>query len=436
LPTSLPDIASDGIPVISLSETDGVPSASLLESSVIAKSPLRSPSFLALWLGQLICFTGNNVYGLALMWEMKVLTGSTIMMSTVSIASLVPMIVLGPIAGTFVDRWSKRTAMILSDIVRAITISALTVLLATGSLAPWMLIAGAALNSVFGTVYTPANSAIMPLIVGRENLQKANSLSQGTMVMTGMIGPFLGGFLVAHVSMTSAFAVNAVAYLASVISLLFVRTLEPAKTNAKLSLRQLGVELKEGLDVIREIPLVRKMIPVSLIANFLFAPFDLILIQYCSVTLHGGAQLFGTLGSCFSAGMLLGAVFAGAAAKRIKKGHLITTSFVLCSLMMVFMGLTRTVWLALALAVLMGLFNMMLNILMMTIVQVQIPQEKMGRVFGTVGTLSQASQPFAQALAGFLLNAFRAPVLMCVLGTLATVNALWAATQRQIREVA
>lgn len=414
----------------------GSPSSSFPIESNRLQSPLRSRSFLALWFGQLICFTGNNVYGLALMWEMKILTGSTVMMSTVSIATLVPMIVLGPLAGTLVDRWQKRTAMILSDIVRTITIASLTLLLATGQLAPWMLISGAALNSVFGTVYTPANSAMIPLLVGKANLQKANSLSQGTMVITGMIGPFLGGFLVAHVSMTSAFAVNAISYIASVVSLLFVRPVEPAKTNAKLSLRQLGIEMKEGLDVIRQIPIARKMIPLSLIANFLFAPFDLILIQYCSVTLHGGAQLFGTLGSCFSAGMLLGAVAAGVAAQHIKQGYLITTSFVLSSSMMIFMSFTRTVWIALGLAVVMGLFNMMLNVLLMTIVQVQIPQEKMGRVFGTVGTLSQGSQPFAQALAGFLLNAFRVPVLMGVLGALATVNALWAATQKEIRQVA
>ena len=395
---------------------------------------LWSPSFIALWLGQLICFTGNNVYSLALMWEMKVLTGSTVMMSTVSIATVVPLIVIGPIAGALVDRWHKRTAMVLSDIIRALTIAALTALLATGHLSPWMLIAGAILNSTVGTVYNPANSSLLPLLVGRENLQKANSISQGTNVVTGMIGPFLGGFLVAHVSMTSAFLANAVAYLASVLSLLFVHLREEPRDHVQLSTKQLLVEMKEGLDVIRGISLLRKLIPVALIANFLLAPFDLILIQYCSNTLHGGAQLFGTLGSCFSAGMLIGATVAGLVTKKVKKGHLIGVTFVLFGVMMILMSQTRVVWVALTLAGLMGLFNMAMNITLMTMIQMQVPQEKMGRVFGTMGTVFQGAQPFAQAFAGFLLSAFQTPVLMLTIGILATTDALYAATRKEVRQ--
>jgi MFS transporter, DHA3 family, macrolide efflux protein len=400
------------------------------------KRTLWSPSFVALWLGQLICFTGNNVYSLALMWEMKVLTGSTVMMSTVSIATLVPMILIGPIAGALVDRWPKRMAMISSDIVRAITIAVLTVVLAAGHLAPWMLIVGAALNSTVGAFYTPANSAVMPLLVGRENLQRANSLAQGTAVITGMIGPFLGGFLVAHVSMTAAFLANALAYLASVVSLLFVRPNEAAKKKTKSGVKQLVVEMKEGLDVIRNIGLVRKLFPVALIANFLFAPFDLILIQFSTNTLHGSAQLYGTIGTCFSAGMLIGAVTAGFAAKKVKKGHVITGTFLLMSLSMVAMSFSRSIWLVLVLAGLMGMFNLAMNITLMTIIQTQIPQDKMGRVFGAMGTLAQGAQPFSQAFAGVLLGAFATPVLMLFIGILSTADAVYAATRREIRQQA
>lgn len=419
-----------------MSQVSPAPAPSQTLQAESRKSTLWTKSFLALWIGQLICFTGNNVYSLALMWEMKELTGSTVMMSTVSIATLVPMIVLGPLAGTLVDRWKKRMSMILSDIARWAVITVLTFILFTHHLAPWMLIAGAVINSAVGTVYTPANSAMLPLLVGREKLQKANSFVQGTQVLTGMIGPFVGGFLVAQVSMTAAFAVNAVAYLASVVSLLFVKPIEPNRTHAKLSARQLLIELKEGVDVIREIPLMKKLIPVALICNFLFAPFDLILIQFCTNTLHGGAELFGTVGTCFSAGMLGGAILSGALSKFIRKGHLMSVSFVMSTVMMIVMSFTRTIWITLTIAVMMGLFNMMLNILLNTTVQLQIPQDKMGRVFGTMGTLSQGAQPFAQAAAGFLLTAFTAPSLMVILGSLATVDALYGATRKELLEVA
>lgn len=428
----LADVSADAPPGVH--SKSPFPARQEFEAETWATQKLWSPSFVALWLGQLICFTGNNVYSLALMWEMKLLTGSTVMMSMVSIATLVPMIVIGPIAGTLVDRWPKRTAMISSDIVRAITIAGLTVILATGHLAAWMLVVGAALNSTVGAFYTPANSAVLPLLVGRQNLQRANSIAQGTAVMTGMIGPFLGGFLVAQVSMTAAFLVNAVAYLASVVSLLFVRPNEAAKENSKFGAKQLMMEMKEGLDVIRNIGLLRQLIPVALIANFLLAPFDLILIQFSTSTLHGNAQLYGTIGSCFSAGMLLGAVAAGFAAKKVKKGNLIGSTFVLFGMTMMGMSFSRWVWLVLVLAGFMGLFNMAMNITLMTVIQLQIPQDKMGRVFGAMGTLSQGAQPFAQAFAGFLLGAFAAPVLMLVIAILATADALYGATRRELRK--
>jgi hypothetical protein len=139
-----------------------------------------------------------------------------------------------------------------------------------------MLIAGSAVNSLVGSVYSPANAALVPLLVGRDNLQQANSVSQGTMVLTQIIGPFVGGILVAHVSMVAAIAANAATYLASVVSLLLVQHREPAREHKKLDVRQFIAEFKEGLDAILRMKLMRQLIPVALIANFLFAPFELI----------------------------------------------------------------------------------------------------------------------------------------------------------------
>jgi DHA3 family macrolide efflux protein-like MFS transporter len=394
---------------------------------------LRNRSFLSLWFGQLIAFLGNSVYGLALMWEMKVLTGSTVMMSTVSIAQLVPYLVCGPIAGVLVDRWNKRSAMIWSDVIRSVVIGVLTLLLALHLLAPWMLIAGAAINSAMSSVYGPANSALIPMLVGKDSVQQANSMSQTAITVTQLVGPFVGGYLVAHVSMTSAFLLNAFTYLASVISLCFVTHREPERVFRPLDGKQFIVELKEGLDVIRGMPIMRAIIPIALIANFLFAPFEIILIQYCTDVLHGGAQLFGILGSFFSLGMLFGAIAAGLIAKKVKKGIIIAWAFPLGSLMMFGLAFTTTTYVALTLASLFGFFNMMVNITLMSIIQVQVPQDKMGRVSGSFSILIQGSQPFAQAAGGYLLSLCSVRVLMGVLAGLQTLNALYAATNRIMR---
>jgi MFS transporter, DHA3 family, macrolide efflux protein len=413
--------------VLESTETSGstVPTAS--------QSLFRNKSFLFLWAGQLVSMLGNSVYTLALMWEMKVLTGSTVMMSAVSIASLVPMLVCGPFAGVLVDRWHKRTAMIWSDVIRAFVITVLTALVFAHAISPWMLIAGAAINNTVSSVFSPAQSALLPILVGKENLQKANSITQGTTVMTQIIGPFAGGILVAQVSMGSAFGVEAASFLVSVVSLILMTHREPTRVAHKLNSKQFMTEMKEGLEVIRGMRLVRTLIPIGLVANFLFAPVELVLIQYSTNVLHGSAQMYGALGACFSAGMLLGAILAGSLSKKIRKGMLIAITFPLSSLAVFAMAFTSTPWLAMVCLGLSGVFNMMVNILLMTILQSEIPQEKMGRVFGSFGVLIQGSQPFAQAIGGYLLMVFSVPVLMGAIGALATVDALFATFSKVVR---
>lgn len=403
------------------------------ETSRRSRPLFRERSFVALLTGQFISLLGNSVYGLALLWEMRILTGSTVMMSTVLIANLVPWLLLGPFAGVMVDRWSKRHAMIWSDVIRAGVIGLLTLVLALHGMTPWLLITASAVNSAVSSVFSPAQSALLPLIAGKERLQQANSMSQTAMVLTQMAGPALGGFLVAHVSMTAAFAANALSFVVSVISLLFVSSGEPARETRPLNGRQMAVEMKEGVEVIRQIPILRVLIPVALLANFLFAPFELILIQYCTVVLHGGAQLFGTFGSCFAVGMLLGAVLSGVITRKVRRGTLISLAFPLTSIGMLALAFTRHIWLALVLAAVIGFFNMMVNVTLSTIIQVAVPQDKMGRVFGSLGLAIQGAQPVGQAMTGYLLTILTTPTLMAVLSLLQTINAGYAAARKVVR---
>lgn len=419
---------------IQLQAADGVAGQRVSRPSTDHSSPrFPSASFISLALGQFISMVGNAVYSLALMWEMKVLTGSTLMMSTILVASLIPLLVFGPIAGVLVDRWKKKTAMIYSDVLRGLVIGLLTILLATHHIAPWMLVAGSVLNSTIGSVFNPAESTLVPLLVGKDKVQQANSITQGAMVISQLIGPFLGGILVGHVSMVAAFSVNSLSFFLSVVSLLFVKSPEPQRVHSPFNMKRMGFEVKEGLDVIRSIAVLRAAIPIALITNFLFAPVDLILIQFCTTVLHGGAQLYGLFGTFFAAGMLAGALLAGILATKVRRGILIASSFPVMALAMLALSFTRIIWVAMALAVICGLSNMVLNILFQSIVQVQIPTDKMGRVFGAIGILFQGAQPFAQLSTGFLLSIVSVPVLLGILGVLQVINSAFAASNRVIR---
>jgi DHA3 family macrolide efflux protein-like MFS transporter len=400
------------------------------------RPPLLQLPFLALVAGQFLANLGNNVYQLALMWAMKELTGSTVMMSTISIATLLPLLVFGPVSGVLVDRWPKRRAMMGSDIFRALVVGTLTACTALHQLAPWMLIATAALVSCAGSLYNPANSALLPLLVEREQLQQANSITQSNVVLTQVLGPLVGALLVAHVSLAAAFLANAVGFLASVASLLFVRAEEPARQFHPLNARRMVHEVKEGLLALAQLPALRQMMPIALIANFLFAPFELILIQYCTEVLHGGVQLYGAFGTAFALGMLMGGAVSGLLAKRIRKGRLATVALPVMALPIIAMAFVRASWLALTLAAVFGVFNMIINVLFITLVQEWVPQDKLGRATGSIGIVVQGSTPFAQALGGVLLRWFSVPALMAAIGVLETLNALYGVSRKEIRGMA
>jgi MFS transporter, DHA3 family, macrolide efflux protein len=417
---------------------ESVPVESMTQPLTSARADTKRPfdrSFFALIVGQFLANLGNSVYQLALMWEMKVLTGSTVMMSTVSIAMLVPLIVLGPIAGVMVDRWPKRLAMIGSDVFRFLIVAIMSSAVLLHVAAPWMLIATAALCSVAGSIYNPANNALLPLLVGKESLQQANSISQSSFVSTQILGPIAGALLIAHVSMSAAFFSNAVGFLFSVLSLLFVRVSEPVRMHSPLQPKTVVAEMKDGLKTLFDLPSMRVMTPVALIANFLFAPFEIILIQYCTKVLHGGVQLYGTMGSFMAVGMLCGAILAGVIAKRIRKGVLLQVSLPMMSVPIIALAFIRVPWLALIMAVLFGLFNMTVNILFMTMMQEMVPQEKLGRVSGSLGIVFQGAQPFAQAIGGVLLAYFTVPALIAAIGVLETINASIGAATKVIRSI-
>ncbi len=363
-------------------------------------------NFYLLITGQFLANLGNSIYQLALMWEMRALTGSTVMMSTVSIAMLVPVIVLGPIAGVLVDRWPKRIAMIGSDVFRLAIITTVSIIVLLHAVSPWMLIATAALCSTAGSVYNPANSALLPLMVEKSALQRANSFTHSSFVTTQILGPIAGAALIAHFSMAAAFFSNGLGFLLSVVSLLLIRVNEPERVHTPLQPATMVAEIKDGIRALLRLPPMRVIAPTALIANFLFAPFEIILIQYCTKVLHGGVQLYGWMGSYMAIGMLTGAIASGFVLHRVRKGLQMQVALPLMAIPLTALAVLRSAWLALTMAGLFGVCNMIVNILFMTLIQEVVPQEKLGRVSGSVSTVVQGAQPFAQAIGGFLLAWF------------------------------
>lgn len=396
---------------------------------------LINRSFLGIWIGQFISSLGNGVYGLALIWEMKLLTGSTVMMATVGMAEMIPAMILGIFAGVLVDRWSKKKAMICSDLIRGLIVGIVTLLLAIGYLRPWEIVVSGALTSVAASVFGPAYGSIYRLVAGKENLQKANSMNQVSSVISGMLGPGLAGILIAHLSMYTLFVFNSLSFFVSVMGLLLVFYVEPERVKVPLNIRRFGSELREGIVAIFAIPTLKNAIPLGLFMNFIFAPIDIVMIQYCTKVLHGGSQLFGLFGSCFSAGLLLGAFVPGYLLKFLKKGYLVVYSLTFIAALMIALSLTQNTAVMLLSAILFGISLVAVSVTVNTSIQLSIPEDKMGRVFGALGIANQGVSPVSLALSGYVLSILSVPVVLLVMGVLQLGSSSYALCNRVIRKL-
>lgn len=181
----------------------------------------RNHSFRRLWIGQVISELGNWFNFIAVLGLVRVVSNAAPEVTTiVLIARLVPFTLFAPLAGAFVDRWSRRTVMIVTDFLRVIV--ALGPLLIRGPQDLWIAVVCTVLLSVFGTFFEAAKNAAVPNITGERDLLAGNALMFSSRFLLMALGAALGGWTAANVGYSAAFIINAISFLASAYSVWLV----------------------------------------------------------------------------------------------------------------------------------------------------------------------------------------------------------------------
>ena len=181
----------------------------------------RNRSFRRLWTGQVISELGNWFNFIAALGLVRVVSNAAPEVTTLLlIFRLVPFTLFGPLAGAFVDRWSRRTVMIVTDFLRVVV--ALAFLLVRGPEDLWIAYLSTALLSVFSVFFEAAKNAAVPNITGEKDLLAGNALMFSSRFLFMSLGAALGGWTSAHFGYSAAFIINAVSFLASAYSVWLV----------------------------------------------------------------------------------------------------------------------------------------------------------------------------------------------------------------------
>jgi DHA3 family macrolide efflux protein-like MFS transporter len=404
------------------------------QNTLKPRSLFTNFNFLLLWIGQTISIIGDNLFQIALMWWVLEKTGSTAAMATVAICAALPVIIAGPFAGTYVDRVNRKKLMIWMDLLRGILISVPGILFFWGKLEVWH-IYGASLGLASMTAFfNPAINSFIPLLVPRESLTRANSLNQLSRNLSGILGPALGGILVALLGSGWVMILDGITFGLSGLAILFIRGVEVIVSETKLR-QHFFADLWEGLVFIKNQSVIFwNMILFSLI-NFFIAPIAILIPVMVKEVLRMGPEGFGFLTSAISVGMFLGTLFLGIKGDVKRKGPVIILSIIFGGICLALFGVSTSFSLSMLLLGLAGLTFSLVNVLIIVVFQTGIPHDKQGRIFGSLNTVVWGLRPISLALAGVLAVWVDVHVLIFFSGVLVAFGGLFSSLIKGMRQL-
>ncbi len=359
---------------------------------------LWTRSFALLWQGQLVSILGDTVYAIALGFWLLATTGSTALMGTLMAVSLLPRILVAPVAGVVVDRVDRRRLMIAMDVVRGGTIVLVAAAALTGMLQVWMVFGAGVLIGLCGAFFSPAASSAIPDITARSKLVPANSLFG--MLQTGgnVVGNSAGGVLFQAFGAPLLFLFNGLSYLFSAASLAFVRVPATQGGGARPSF---GADLRAGLQFVWRFRGMRAMLMAAVVVNF-FASMGIVLFLPLFQQAPGlGPARYGIAMACFNGGLLAG--MAATAAIRVpasRRFAVFAACGVLTSVGLAVFAHAGSFAVMAMILVAAGLANGVMGVYIMTTVQLATPAGMRGKVFSLLGMIFQGLTPLAFALGG------------------------------------
>ncbi|MEU0602884.1 MFS transporter [Streptomyces sp. NPDC006393] len=357
--------------------------------------------FLTVAVSNLVSRMGTVVFDVVLAWWLVQRTGSTVASGFVLAASTLPIAVLSPLSGVFVDRWNKKRVLVATDAVSAASALAVAVMAHQNIVSIPALVVCSALLGVCASLFKPAIRAVVPAVVAKESLARANSLTTNFAETTKVVGPVIGASLMAVPGMgvPGALLTNAVSFALSALAQATITFRPMRPKTAKESVRE---GLSAGLRYIRSRRLVRDLLLMCGLVNFFLVSFTILLPLYVTDVLAKGS---GAYSSALTAealgGVAVTVLFLARRDIRPKPTQLVWyvsgtgLSLALIPVVPTWSGLLV---LSFAQGALMGAFNT----LYFTYVQEVVAPEFLGRVFSLVYMVAVAVMPASYLVFGYL----------------------------------
>lgn len=354
---------------------------------------LRSRNFALLWFGGLISLTGDWMLRIALPAYVYTLTGSTLATGVMFMVSTVPRILLGSMAGVFVDRWRRQRLMVAVNILLAIVLLPLLLVRSTDLL--WLVYAIAFVQSLLAQFFSPAENALLPDLVGEEQLLAANAMNALNNNLARLVGPALGGFLAVTIDLAGVALVDAATYLTAAILIALIRhrdepTIPGPHQAAATSFRVLWVDWAAGIRLVRERPRLSLLFAIAAVTALGEGVLSVLFIPFVTDVLRGEALELGWLMSAQAVGGILGGVLLARLGDRLQPLRILGPSAILFALIDLAIFNYPTFFpgflIALILMIVVGFPAAGFGASFSTLLQQAVSNAYRGRIFGALNT--------------------------------------------------
>ena len=359
--------------------------------------------YLFFWSGQLVSLLGSSIVQFAIIWWITITTGSALYLAVATFLGLVPIVLIGPVAGVYADRWNRKRLVFFADLMQVLPIVVLIMLFGTGYGGIWQLFAVLTFRAVFQAFHEPTVTAITPSMVPQDKLSRMNGLNYLFSGAVRLAGPVSAAVLLQFWRFQEILWIDVLTFLMAMVPLLLTKIPSVRTSAAKSSFKS---ELKQGFSFVRK---ARGMLTLTILAaglNFLIMPLSTLLPFFVKFDHSGGAEELALVMAFFQGGILSGGLLMS-----VKKGFRRKMATSVICIVIAFAGYAMialtpagSFWFMALGAVVFAVSLPVVNVLFQTIMQMVAPLDMQGRVNSVTMALSMAAQPAGTIVSGVIVE--------------------------------
>jgi MFS family permease len=401
-------------------------------SKIHILSALRYRNYRLFWFGQLASVTGFQILLVSQAWLVYDLTGSVLQLGLTGIFSAVPAIALALVGGVAADKLNRRSLLMLTQTLQAISVAILATLIATGLVEVWHIWINAAFISATGAFDMPSRQAIFPHLINRKDMTNAVALNSLIWQSTRVVGPAFAGIIITFMEIAAAFYFATIGFITFTIFLSLIRMPEISQSKKD----NMGKEMLRGLGFIRDNNIFAFLLGMTFVNSFFGMSYIFLMPVFAKDILEAGPSGLGVLLAAQGLGGLTGTLLVTSRGKIQLQGRVIIGAAITFGVFLIFFAFSSWYFISIGLLFIAGSLLSVYMVISQSAMQLLVPDTYRGRVMGIWGLTYTFVLPLGGMQASAVASIFSPSIAVAFGAIMVILFALVGATgNSQIRNL-